>query len=162
MMDAFHYVDSRYLLAKESNVLSVMKVASWFCMYITAWLWIHRQANPFHLSEYRIVPQSPDCRSWEGTFRGFPLSDRLDLTKKSDAKVLEKTDAFCVAANMAMSSFEQVWEYILNTHEKLVINPLYEMHPNGNRVVLSRRFPSIALEMNILSLKLICRFSGDK
>ena len=145
MMDAFHYVDSRYLLAKEIERV-VSHEGGFLILHVHNSMVVNPSAgkpiSPFRIqglfrNPLTVVPERE-------LLEDFLYRDRLDLTKKSDAKVLEKTDAFCVAANMAMSSFEQVWEYILNTHEKLVINPLYEMHPNGNRVVLSRRFPSIA------------------
>lgn len=35
--------------------------------------------------------------------------------------------------------------FVISRAVFLVINPLYEMHPNGNRVMLNRRFPSLAL-----------------
>ncbi|MBM3138329.1 MAG: class I SAM-dependent methyltransferase [Chloroflexi bacterium] len=152
MMDAFHYVESRYRLAKEIERV-VNREGCFLILHIHNNMVENRSAgkpiSPFRIQRLfsnplTIVPEKE-------LLEDFLYRDRFDLTYQPDTKALETTDAFCVAARMEKSSSEHVWEHLLNRHEKLAINPLYEIHPNGDRIVLSRRFPNPALKEYPLS-----------
>jgi SAM-dependent methyltransferase/uncharacterized protein YbaR (Trm112 family) len=143
MMDAFHYVDARALLAKEfERVLSTEGVL----------LLLHLH-NALAENLAAGKPLSPSA--WRGLFdrdvtalpeksvvEDFVLRDRLDLSKKCSKEELNLSDAILMTAGADLERFDGIWKDILKVKENLVINPIYKLKEEGNKILLEREFPS--------------------
>jgi SAM-dependent methyltransferase/uncharacterized protein YbaR (Trm112 family) len=143
IMDAFHYVDARALLAKEfERVLNPEGML----------LLLHLH-NALVENVAAGKPLSP--LTWKGLFdlditmlpeksivEDFVLRDRLDLSKKCSEKDLNSSDAILMIAGADSDCFEGLWEDILGIKENLIINPIYKMEEKGDKIVLEREFPS--------------------
>ena len=143
MMDAFHYVDARVLLAKEfERVLSkegmllllhlhnalVENVAAGKPLSPSAWKGLF-DINIMALPEKSIVED-------------FVLRGRLDLSKRYSKEQLNSADAILMMAGADSDCFEGLWKDILGIKENLIINPLYKMKKKGDKILLERKFPS--------------------
>jgi SAM-dependent methyltransferase/uncharacterized protein YbaR (Trm112 family) len=183
MMDAFHYVDARILLAKElERVLS--KEGMLLLLH-------HHNALVENVAAGK--PLSP--LTWRGLFDlditmlpeksiivDFVLRDRLDLSKKYSEEELNLSDAILMIAGADLDCFDGIWKDIFkieeavqqsqigrkrkesralnpkrskifsaksncrtapeNSKENLIINPIYKMKEEGNKILLEREFPS--------------------
>ena len=143
MMDAFHYVDARALLAKEfERVLSKMGML----------LLLHLH-NALVENIAAGKPLSPS--TWTGLFdlnvmalpeksliEDFILRDRLDLSEKYSEKELNSSDAILIMGGADSDCFEGIWKDILEIKENLIINPIYKMKEEGDKILLEREFPS--------------------
>jgi len=151
MMDAFHYVDARALLAKELE-----RVLNQEGMLLLLHLHNALAENPA-----AGKPLSPSA--WRGLFdrdvtvrvlpekrvvEDFVLRDRLDLSKEYSEEELNSSDAIIIVAGAGVGSecFDGVWEDILKVKRKikenLIINPIYKMKEEGDKILLEREFPS--------------------
>ena len=146
MMDAFHYVDARVLIAKEfERVLSkegmllllhlhnalVENVAAGKPLSPTTWMGLFDNLNVKALPEKAVIED-------------FVLRDKLDLSKKYSEEELNLSDAILMIAGVCLECFEGVWKDILKIKikENLIINPTYKMKEKGNMILLEREFPS--------------------
>ena len=143
MMDAFHYVDARALLAKEfERVLS--KEGMLLLLHLHNVLVENVAAGK---------PLSPPA--WRGLFdfnvkalpekniiEDFILRDRLDLSKKYSEEELNSSDAIIMIGGVDSDCFDGIWKEILEIKENLIINPIYKMKEVGDKIVLEREFPS--------------------
>jgi SAM-dependent methyltransferase/uncharacterized protein YbaR (Trm112 family) len=143
MMDAFHYVDARALLAKEfERVLS--KEGMLLLLH-------HHNALVDNVAAGK--PLSP--QTWVGLFdinvmalpeksivEDFVLRDRLDLSKNYSEEELDWADAILMIGGADSDCFEGLWKDILGIKENLIINPIYNMKEEGDRILLEREFPS--------------------
>ena len=143
MMDAFHYVDARALLAKEfERVLSKEGLL----------LLLH-----LHNAQVENVaagkPLSPS--TWKSLFdldvtampeksivEDFILRDRLDLSKRYSEEELNLSDAVLMIGGADLDCFDGIWKYILEIRDNLIINPIYKMKKEGDMILLEREFPS--------------------
>ena len=145
MLDAFHYVDARALLAKEfERVLNqegmllllhlhnalVENVAAGKPLSPSAWKGLFNR-DVTTLPEKRVVED-------------FVLRDRLDLSKEYSEEVLNSSDAILMIAGVCLERFEGVWKDILKIKikENLIINPIYKMKEEWDKILLEREFPS--------------------
>ncbi|HJH27079.1 MAG TPA: hypothetical protein C5S37_10005 [Methanophagales archaeon] len=144
MLDAFHYVDARASLAKEfERVLS--KEGPFLLLHLHNALVENVAAGK---------PLSPS--TWKGLFdhnltalpeksvvEDFVLRDRLDLSKKYSEEELNLSNAISIIGeDFNLDCFDGIWKDILNIKENLVINPLYKMKEEGDKILLERNFPS--------------------
>ena len=143
MMDAFHYVDARALLAKEfERVLGKEGML----------LLLHLH-NALVENVAAGKPLSPS--TWKGLFdlnvtalpeksrvEDFILRGRLDLSKRYSEKELNLSDAIIMIGGVDSDCFDELWEDILEIKENLVINPIYKMKEEGDKILLEREFPS--------------------
>ena len=143
MMDAFHYVDARALLAKEFE-----RVLNQEGMLLL--LHLH---NALVENIAAGKPLSPS--TWWGLFdltvkalpeksiiEDFILRGRLDLSKKYSEEELNSSDAIIMIGGADSDCFEVIWEDILEIKENLVINPIYKTKEEGDKILLEREFPS--------------------
>ena len=143
MMDAFHYVDARALLAKEFE--RVLKKEGMLLL-----LHLH---NALVENVAAGKPLSPSA--WKGLFdinvmalpeksivEDFVLRSRLDLSKKFSEEELNSSDAIIMIGGVDSDCFEGLWKDILGIKENLIINPIYKMKEEGDKIVLEREFPS--------------------
>ena len=143
MMDAFHYVDARVLLAKEfERVLGhegmllllhlhnalVENVAAGKPLSPPAWKGLF-DINVMALPEKNIVED-------------FILRDRLNLSKKYSKEEFDQADAILIIAGADSDCFEGIWKDILEIKENLIVNPIYKMKEEGDKILLERKFPS--------------------
>ena len=145
MMDAFHYIDARALLAKEfERVLDPEGVL----------LLLHLH-NALVENVATVKPLSPSA--WMGLFdlnvmalpeknivEDFILRDRLDLSKNYSEEELNSSDAILIIGGADSDCFDELWEDILEikVKENLIINPIYKMKEEGDKILLEREFPS--------------------
>ena len=143
MMDAFHYVDARVLIAKEfERVLSKEGML----------LLLHLH-NALVENVAAGKPLSPS--TWKGLFdinvmalpeksliEDFILRDRLDLSKNYSEKELNSSDAILIMGGANSDCFDEIWKDILEIKENLIINPIYKMKEKGDKILLEREFPS--------------------
>jgi SAM-dependent methyltransferase/uncharacterized protein YbaR (Trm112 family) len=145
MMDAFHYVDARALLAKEfERVLN--KEGMLLLLHLHNALVENIAAGK---------PLSPS--TWKGMFdldvialpeksivEDFILSDKLDLSKKYSEEELNSSNAIIMIGGVDSDCFDELWEDILEIKikENLIINPIYKMKAEGDKILLEREFPS--------------------
>jgi SAM-dependent methyltransferase/uncharacterized protein YbaR (Trm112 family) len=144
MMDAFHYVDARALLAKEfERVLSkegmllllhlhnalVDNVAAGKPLSPSAWKGLFDNLNVMALPEKAVIED-------------FILRGRLDLSKNYSEEELDWADAILMIGGADLDCFEGLWKDILGIKENLIINPIYKMEEKGDKIVLEREFPS--------------------
>ena len=143
MMDAFHYVDARALLAKEfERVLGKEGML----------LLLHLH-NALAENVAAGKPLSPS--TWKGLFdinvmalpeksiiEDFILRDRLDLSKNYSEKELNSSDAILIMRGADSDCFDGIWKDILEIKENLIINPIYKIKEKGDKIVLEREFPS--------------------
>ena len=147
MMDAFHYVDARALLAKElERVLGhegmllllhlhnalVENVAAGKPLSPSTWKGLFDNLDVMALPEKSIVED-------------FILRDRLDLSKKYSKEELNLSDAISIIGGVNFSSFDEIWENIFKiekSKDNLIINPIYKMKEDGDKMLLEREFPT--------------------
>jgi SAM-dependent methyltransferase/uncharacterized protein YbaR (Trm112 family) len=144
MMDAFHYVDARALLAKEfERVLDkkgmllllhlhnalVENVAAGKPLSPSTWKDLFDNLNVIALPEKSIVED-------------FIQRDKLDLSKKYSEKELNLSDAILIIAGADLECFDGIWKDILEVKENLIINPIYKMKEEGDKILLEREFSS--------------------
>ena len=144
MMDAFHYVDARALLAKEfERVLS--KEGMLLLLHLHNTLVENVAAGK---------PLSPS--TWMGLFNldvmalpeksivvDFILRDLFDLSKKYSEEELNLSNAISIIRGADLDCFDGIWKDILNIKENLIINPTYKMEEEGDKILLKREFPSV-------------------
>ena len=143
MMDAFHYVDARALLAKEFE-----RVLNQEGMLLL--LHLH---NALAENVAAGKPLSPS--TWKGLFdldvialpeksivEDFILRDRLDLSKEYSKEELTSSDAILMVAGADSDCFDGIWKDILEVKDNLIINPIYKMKLEGDKILLERDFPS--------------------
>jgi SAM-dependent methyltransferase/uncharacterized protein YbaR (Trm112 family) len=143
MMDAFHYVEARALLAKEfERVLS--KEGMLLLLHLHNSLVENASAGK---------PLSPS--TWKGMFNldvialpeksiveDFILRDRLDLSKKYSEEELNSSNAILMIGGVDSDCFDGIWKDILEIKDNLIINPIYKMKEEGDKILLEREFPS--------------------
>ena len=143
MMDAFHYVDARALLAKEfERVLN--KEGMLLLLH-------HHNALVDNVAAGK--PLSP--QTWVGLFdinvmalpeksivEDFVLRDKLDLSKNYSEEELDRADAILMIGGADSDCFEGLWKDIVEIKENLIINPIYNMKEEGEKILLEREFPS--------------------
>ena len=146
MMDAFHYVDARALLAKEfervlnqEGMLFLLHLHSALTENISfgeplspsTWLSLFNNLNVVAMPEKSIVED-------------FILRDRFDLSKKYSEEELNFSDAISVigGGNFNLDCFDGIWKDVFNIKNNLVINPIYKMKEEGDKILLEREFPS--------------------
>ena len=143
MMDAFHYVDARALLAKEFE-----RVLNKEGMLLL--LHIHNALVENVVAGKPLFPST-----WVGLFdlnvkalpekaviEDFILRDRLDLSKKYSEEELNSSDAIIMTRGVDSDCFDELWKDILEVKENLIINPIYKMKLEGDKILLEREFPS--------------------
>ena len=146
MIDAFHYVDARAPLAKEfERVLDkegmllllhlhnalVENVAAGKPLSPSTWKGLFDNLDVMALPEKSIVED-------------FILRDWLDLSKKYSEKELNLSDAILMIGGADLDCFDEIWKGILKTEkskENLIINPIYKMKEEGDKILLEREFP---------------------
>lgn len=143
MMDAFHYVDARALLAKEfERVLNqegmllllhlhnalVENVAAGKPLSLSTWMGLF-DLNVTALPEKTVIED-------------FILRDKLDLSKKYSGKELNLSDAIIMIGGADLDCFDGIWKDILKFKDNLIINPIYKMKAEGEKILLEQEFPS--------------------
>jgi hypothetical protein len=72
----------------------------------------------------------------------FIQRDKLDLSKKYSEKELNLSNAILIIAGADLDCFDGIWKDILEVKENLIINPIYKMKEEGDKILLEREFPS--------------------
>ena len=142
MMDAFHYVDARALLAKEfERVLNkegmllllhlhnalAENVAAGKPLSPSTWMGLFDNLKVMALPEKSIIED-------------FILRERLDLSKRYSKKQLNLSDAIIIIGGADSDCFDELWKDILEVKENLIINPMYKMKEKDDKILLERDF----------------------
>ena len=143
MPDAFQYIDARVLLAKEfERVLSkegmllllhlhnalAKNVAAGKPLSPSTWMGLFDNIKVTALPEKKLIED-------------FILRDLLDLSKSYSEKELNVSD-ISIIGGVDLDCFDGIWKDIFNIKENLIINPIYKMKEEGDKILLEREFPS--------------------
>jgi len=147
MLDSFHYVDARALLAAEiertllpEGLLLLLHVHNSLVHNTGAgkplppWAWI----NLFKHFDVRALPERK-------LIEDFILRSKLDLTKEYPTNELNASNALCIVGTRDKSlfrTFDKVWDDFIKNKDNLMINPLYEIKREGSQVALQRKSPN--------------------
>lgn len=161
MLDAFHYVNAKALLAKEcervlnqEGMLLLLHLHSALSEDISfeeqlspsTWVSLFNNLKAIAMPEKSIVED-------------FILRYRLDLSKKYTEHELNSSEAILIVAGVDLECLEGVWKDILKIKNNLIINPIYKMKKNGNKILLNREFPSASFRKEY---PLVERYLSDK
>ena len=143
MMDAFHYVDARALLAKEfervlgkEGMLLLLHLHNALAENLAA-------GKPLSPSAWRgLFDRDVTALPEKNIVEDFILRDRLDLSKKYSEEELNSSDAILMTAGADLECFDGIWKDILEIKDNLIINPIYKMKEEGDKILLEREFPS--------------------
>ena len=143
MMDAFHYVDARALLAKEfervlnpEGMLLLLHLHNALVENVAAGKPLSPQTW-VDLFDHKVMAL-PE----KAVIEDFLLRNRLDLSKKCSEKDLNSSDAILMIAGADLDCFDGIWKDILKIKDNLIVNPIYKMKEKGDKIVLKRKFPS--------------------
>jgi SAM-dependent methyltransferase len=143
MMDAFHYVDARALLAKEfervldkEGMLLLLHLHNALVENVAA-------GKPLSPSTWRgLFDLTVKALPEKSIIEDFILRGRLDLSKRYSEKELNSSDAIIMIGGVDSDCFDGIWEDTLEIKENLIINPIYKMKEEGDKILLEREFPS--------------------
>ena len=145
MMDAFHYVDARALLAKELERVLDQRGMLLLLHLHNALVENVAAGKPLSPSAWRdLFDRDVTALPEKRVVEDFVLRDRLDLSKEYSEEELNSSDAILMIAGVGLECFDGVWEDILRIKikENLIINPIYKMKEKGDMILLEREFPS--------------------
>lgn len=147
MLDAFHYVEARALLAVEMQRILNQQG-------LLLLLHLHNSLIP---NPAPGVPLSPS--GWANLFQQLPvkllpernsiedfaLNDRLDLAKEYTMSELNSARALVIAGTRDKALYHvypEVASDFLCNKGNLIINPIYSINHAAERLVLQRKFPN--------------------
>lgn len=148
MMDAFHYIRGQSSLAGEMERV----ISSQGLLLL---LHLHNSEN-YNPAAGR--PLSPT--GWRNLFQNIPtklvpennviedfiFEDKLDLAREYSEPNLDSSNALIVIGTRDKSSvlrtYQSVWKPLLDNKSNLIINPIYMIEYQTNRVILRRKFSS--------------------
>ena len=149
MLDALHYIQTRAQLANElKRVISpeglllllhlhnslVYNIGAGYPLNPQAWINLFRGGA----LEIKAIPE-------RRIVENFLLNNELDLAEENSQKELNAANAMSIIASKDKSLFkvyDNVNSEFLNNKNNLVINPIYKMKEEGNKILLEREFPS--------------------
>ena len=149
MLDAFHYILARAQLANElkrvvssEGLLLLLHLHNSLVYNIGAGYHLPPQAwiKLFEGDELEIKA-IPERRIVEN----FLLDNELDLAEEYIGKELNSSNAISIIASKDESLFrvyDNVDSDVLSNKNNLVINPIYKMKEEGDKILLEREFPS--------------------
>lgn len=147
MLDAFHSIQSRASLAREmERVISPQGLL----------LLLHEHSSRYRDFAYgHLLPPSGWARlfqrmpikvlSEKSVVEDFILKDKLDLDRKYSASDLDTSMALTIVGSRDSSAFRiyrNLWRDILSKKSNLIINPIYSIKYNSDKMSLERNFPS--------------------
>ena len=143
MMDAFHYVDARALLAKEFERVLDQRGMLLLLHLHNALAENPAAGKPLSPSAWRdLFDRNVTALPEKRVVGDFILRDRLDLSKKYSEEELNSSDAILMIAGVNLECFDGIWKDIFKIKNNLVINPIYKMKEAGDKILLEREFPN--------------------
>jgi SAM-dependent methyltransferase/uncharacterized protein YbaR (Trm112 family) len=148
MLDALHYIQTRAQLANElKRVVSpeglllllhlhnslVYNIGAGYPLTHQAWINLFKGGA----LEIKAIPE-------RRIVENFLLNNELDLAEEYSENELNASNAISIIASKEKSLFgvyDRVDSYFLNKNN-LVINPIYKMKEEGDKILLRRNFPS--------------------
>jgi SAM-dependent methyltransferase/uncharacterized protein YbaR (Trm112 family) len=145
-MDAFHYVSDKISLSNDiENILiedgllflnhlhNIMyeNKGQGYALRPKDWLGL------FHKLRVKGVPEGK-------MIRDFLYKDMLDLKKTFDVGYLNKFNSINLIGGSQIDIekiYNGIWSYILEKKNELIINPIYNVTEENNKVVLNRNLP---------------------
>lgn len=147
MMDAFHYINARSLLAREFERVTDPEGLLLLLHLHNSLVCQHQFAgesmpplvwkNLFSDLDVRVYPE-------KNLVEDFLFENRLDLTKKYSERVLRSSSAICIVGTKdegVFNVFNSVQEDLLKHKRNLIINPIYKIK-REEKVVLVKDSPS--------------------
>ena len=143
MLDALHYVDARALLAKELERVLDQRGMLLLLHLHNALVDNVAAGKPLSPSTWKsLFDRNVKALPEKSIVEDFILRDRLDLSKKYSEEELNWADAILMIAGADLDCFEGIWKDILKIKENLIVNPIYKMKAEGDKILLEREFPS--------------------
>lgn len=144
MMDAFHYVDARALLAKEFERVLNKEGMLLFLHLHNALVENVAAGKPLSPSAWKSLFNNLDVRALpEGRIvEDFIMRNKLDLSKKYSEEELNSSGAISMIGGADLDCLDGIWKDVLEVKDNLIINPIYKMRGKGDIILLEREFPS--------------------
>jgi len=147
MLDTFHYINARDSLAREME-----RTLSPHGLLLL--LHLHNSLD-YNLAAGQPLPPS----GWVNLFQQLPvkalpernvvedfiLRNRLDLTKQYTEDELNTSNAISIVGTRDKSLlqiYQNVWSDLLVNKSNLIINPIYSIEHELDKIILRRKFPS--------------------
>ena len=144
MMDSFHYVDARALLAKELARVTtpegfdlILHLHNALRENVSAGRPLSPEAirRIFRSDQIRLLPEL-------GVIKNFIRNGRLDLSEGYTEGQIREADALVVARQAPAAVSEDLWDDLLRPDDHLIVNPMYRAEDRDDRILLTRTFPS--------------------
>jgi len=146
MMDSFHYIDSRALLAKELIRVTVPEGFNLILHLHNALRENVSAGRPllpaalqriFRDDDILLVPEKE-------VIENFIQNGRLDISGKYTETQIREADAVIVARHVPAAIVEDLRDDLLLPDDHLIINPMYRTEDREDHILLTRIFPSDA------------------
>lgn len=147
MIDSFHYVEARALLAREIARVTTHDGFNLILHLHNSGKKNMSAGHPMSPTAIeRIFPDGPPIRLLpeRAVVERFLQNGRLDLSEPYDGNRLRETDAFIVTRGLPAGISETHWDAPLHSDDQLIVNPLYRIADQDDHILLTRCFPSDA------------------
>ncbi|MEW6587185.1 MAG: class I SAM-dependent methyltransferase, partial [Nitrospirota bacterium] len=146
MMDSFHYIDNRALLAKEFNRVTKPEGFNLILHLHNAFKENASAGRPLSPAATRRIFRDNDILLLpeNKVIENFIQDRRLDTSEKYTEKQIRDADALIVARHLPATIVDDPWDELLLPDDHLIINPMYRTEDRDDRILLTRIFPSDA------------------
>jgi ubiquinone/menaquinone biosynthesis C-methylase UbiE/DNA-directed RNA polymerase subunit RPC12/RpoP len=142
MMDALHYIDARISLVNEferiidtEGILLILHVHNALVENMLA-------GKPVAPSIWkRLFNNDVKLLQEKAIIEDFILRDQLNLSKEYSEEELNSSNAISLVRGIDSLQFKNIWREILDIKGNLIINPIYKMKKNGDKILLERILP---------------------
>jgi ubiquinone/menaquinone biosynthesis C-methylase UbiE/uncharacterized protein YbaR (Trm112 family) len=146
MMDSLHYIDARALLARE--IVRVTTPGGFdLVLHMHNALRENMSAGrPFYPSTIdRLFPQDDiKILPEQEVIKDYIRNGRLDLSRNYTKDQRRQADALIVARYAPGKIMEGLWNDLIFSDDHLILNPMYHMEVQKEKIVMGRVWPSNA------------------
>jgi SAM-dependent methyltransferase len=146
MMDSLHYIDARALLARE--IVRVTTPGGFdLVLHMHNALRENMSAGrPFYPSTIdRLFPQDDiKILPEQEVIEDYIRNGRLDLSRNYTGDQRRQADALIVARHAPGKIMEGLWSDLITPDDHLILNPMYHIEVQKEKMVMDRVWPSNA------------------
>jgi SAM-dependent methyltransferase len=166
MMDSLHYIDARALLAREIVRVTTPEGFDLVLHMHNALRENVSAGRPFYPStidrlfpwdDIKILPE-------QEVIGDYIRNGRLDLSRNYTEDQRRQSDALIVARHAPAKIMEGIWNDLFSPDDHLILNPMYNIEVQKEKMVMDRIWPSSAFrqEYPLTEAYLPDRFEIDK
>ncbi len=146
MMDSLHYIDARALLAREIVRVTTPEGLDLILHMHNALKENMSAGRPFYPStidrlfpwdDIKILPE-------QEVIGDFMQNGRLDLSRNYTEDQRHQADALIVSRHTPENIIEEIWNQLFSPDDHLILNPMYNMDVQKEKMVIDRIWPSSA------------------